>query len=257
MRNIRVIPVLLIHEGGLVKSVKFKNYKYVGDPINAVKIFNDKEVDEICILNISASKQKSAPDIEHVAQIVSEAFMPVAYGGGVNTIEQAEKLFYNGVEKIVLNNAAHKNPQLITEIANRYGNQAVVVSIDYKSGLLGKTSAYTLNGSENIKKSPVEFAKELESRGAGEILLNSIDRDGTYAGYDTAVIKKMHDAVSIPIIACGGAGSLADFKEAVKAGASAVAAGSMFVFQRPHNAVLISYPPYHQLTEISKQEEDV
>lgn len=253
MRHIRVIPVLLIHEGGLVKSIRFKNYQYVGDPINAVKIFNDKEVDEICILNISASRQKQAPGLEHVAQIVSEAFMPVAYGGGVTTLQQAEQLFFNGVEKIVLNYSAVKNPELLTEIAKRYGSQAVVVSIDYKSGLFGKASVYALNGTENIKKTPVDFAKELESRGAGEIFLNSIDRDGTYSGYDTDMIGKVHKAVSIPIIACGGAGSLQDFKNAVNAGASAVAAGSMFIFQRPHNAVLISYPPYQQLKETLNQ----
>lgn len=249
MRNIRVIPVLLIHEGGLVKSVKFKNYKYIGDPINAVKIFNDKEVDEICILNITASKQKKSPDTEHIAEIVSEAFMPVAYGGGVRTIEQAEKLFYNGVEKIVLNNAAVNNPGLITEIAKRYGSQAVVVSIEYKSGLFGKSTVFTMNATENTKKSPIDFAKEIESRGAGEIFLNSIDRDGTYSGYDIEILARIHKIVNIPIIACGGAANIQDFKKAVEAGASAVAAGSMFVFQRPHNAVLISYPPYNQLKE--------
>ncbi len=252
MRRIRVIPVLLIHETGLVKSVKFKNYQYVGDPINAVKIFNEKEVDEICILNISNSKQKRSPDIERVAQIVSEAFMPVAYGGCITTIDQAEKLFYNGVEKVVLNNSAVQNPGLITELAKRYGSQAVVASIDYKSTFFGNSSVYILNATQNAKKSPVDFAREMESRGAGEILLNSIERDGTYAGYDTGMVAKIHNAVSIPIIACGGAGSVQHFKDAVKAGASAVAAGSMFVFQRPHNAVLISYPPYQQLTDTLK-----
>lgn len=250
MRHIRVIPVLLIHGSGLVKSVRFKHYKYVGDPINAVKIFNEKEVDEICILNITASQQKKSPDFDHVAQIVSEAFMPVSYGGAVTSIEQAEKLFYNGVEKIVFNYAAVHTPDLITEIANRYGSQAVMVSIDYKTGFWGKSSVYTLNATENIRKTPVEFAKEAESRGAGEIFLNSIERDGTYSGYDTEMIGKVHKAVSIPLIACGGAGNILDFKKAVEAGASAVAAGSMFVFQRPHNAVLISYPPYQQLQEI-------
>jgi cyclase len=242
----------LIHDTGLVKSVKFKNYKYVGDPINAVRIFNDKEVDEICILNISASKQKKEPDIDHVAEIVSEAFMPVAYGGGVTSIAQAEKLFYNGVEKIVLNYTAVNNPSVITEIAKRYGVQAVVASIDYKSGLFGKSAAYTLNGTEKTGKTPVQLAKELQDRGAGEILLNSIDRDGTYQGYDLGMIEQIHNAVTIPIIACGGAGNTDDFKKAVKAGASAVAAGSMFVFQRPHNAVLISYPPYSELLQIIK-----
>jgi imidazole glycerol-phosphate synthase subunit HisF len=247
VRQIRVIPVLLIHESGLVKSVKFKNYKYVGDPINAVRIFNDKEVDEICILNISASKQKKGPDIDRVAEIVSEAFMPVAYGGGVTTISEAEQLFYNGVEKIVLNYAAANSPALINEIAKRYGSQAVVASIDYKTGLFGKSNVYTLNATEKTGKSPLDFAKEMEAHGAGEILLNSIERDGTYSGYDLEMIEKIHRSVSIPIIACGGAGSITDFKKAVKAGASAVAAGSMFVFQRPHNAVLISYPPYTDL----------
>lgn len=249
MRRFRVIPVLLIQGDGLVKSVKFKNPKYVGDPINAVKIFNDKEVDEICILNISNSKQKKGPDIDQVSRIVSEAFMPVAYGGGVTSLEQAEKLFFNGVEKIVLNYAAVHHPDLITQIANRYGRQAVVVSIDYKSSWLGKSQVYTLNASENTKKSPVEFAKEAESRGAGEIFLNSIDKDGTYEGYDIETISKIHESVNIPIIACGGAGSTDDFKKAIRAGASAVAAGSMFVFQRPHNAVLISYPPYKELMD--------
>ncbi|TCZ73126.1 AglZ/HisF2 family acetamidino modification protein [Flaviaesturariibacter aridisoli] len=249
MRRIRVIPVLLIHEGGLVKSVKFKNYQYVGDPINAVKIFNDKEVDEICILNISNSKAKKGPDIQAVADIVSEAFMPVAYGGGVTTMEQAEKLFYNGVEKIVLNYATVTNPQLITDIAKRYGNQAVLVSIDYKSNWLGKSGVYTLNGSEAVKRTPVEMAQFVESLGAGEIMLNSIERDGTYAGYDLDTLEKVVAAVNIPVIACGGAGSVDDFRKAVSKGASAVAAGSMFVFQRPHNAVLISYPPYQQLQE--------
>lgn len=247
MRNIRIIPVLLIHEEGLVKSVKFGNYKYVGDPINAVKIFNEKEVDEICIINITASKQNKTPDFEKITEIVSEAFMPVAYGGAVTTMEQAEKLFYNGVEKIVLNYAAVQNPQLITDIAHRYGNQSVVVSIDYKTNWLKKTSVYTLNGTEQVKTSPEAFAREAQERGAGEILLNSIDRDGTYAGYDLEMIRKVHQAVSIPIIACGGASTIEDFRKAVDAGASAAAAGSMFVFQRPHNAVLISYPPYKDL----------
>lgn len=251
MRNIRVIPVLLIHEDGLVKSVRFKNYKYVGDPINAVKIFNDKEVDEICILNITATKNKKGPAVDIITHIVSEAFMPVAYGGGISNLEQAEKLFFNGVEKIVLNNAAIHKPGLITEIANRYGNQSVVVSIDYKSSFFGKSSVYTLNGTESAKISVVDFAKKMEDYGAGEILLNSIERDGTYAGYDLDMIQKLQETIHIPIIACGGAGSISDFKKAVSAGASAVAAGSMFVFQRPHNAVLISYPPYDEIKNLN------
>lgn len=247
MRRIRVIPVLLLHNRGLVKSVKFKDYKYVGDPINAVKIFNEKEVDEICILDITATKQKKQPDITHITEIVSEAFMPLSYGGGVANLEQAEKLFYNGVEKIILNYAAAHNKKLIGEISNRYGKQSVMASIDYKSNWLGRTSVYTLNGEENIKTTPVDKAKEMQDCGAGEIILNSIARDGTYSGYDLPMIEKVSKSVGIPVVACGGASSIEDFKKAVDAGASAVAAGSMFVFQRPHNAVLISYPNQENL----------
>lgn len=242
MRRIRVIPVLLVHNRGLVKSVKFRNYKYVGDPINAVRIFNEKEVDEICILDITATKQRRAPDQDHIAEIVSEAFMPLSYGGGITTLEQAEKLFYNGVEKLVLNNSAVHRPELISQISDRYGRQSVLVSIDHKTSWFGGSSAFTLNGEEKIRKDPVTLAIEAEQRGAGEILLTSIDRDGTYAGFDLKMVEKVSSAVNIPLVACGGAGSVEDFRRAIDAGASAVAAGSMFVFQRPHNAVLISYP---------------
>ena len=249
MRNIRVIPVLLLTEGKLVKSLKFKNYKYVGDPINTVKIFNDKEVDEICILDITATSKKTGVNLNHIIEIVSEAFMPLAYGGGVNSIREAEKLFFNGVEKIVLNNATVVQPELITAIANRYGSQSIVASIDYKYSWLRKASVFTLNGTQSLHKSPVDMAKEMEDRGAGEILLNCIERDGTYTGYDLEMIDSIHNVIGIPIIACGGAGNTDDFRKAIDAGASAVSAGSMFVFQRPHNAVLISYPPYKELVE--------
>jgi len=247
MRRIRVIPVLLLHNRGLVKSVKFRNYKYVGDPINAVKIFNEKEVDEICILDITATRQKKQPDIEHLSEIVSEAFMPMSYGGGINSLEQAETLFYNGVEKVTLNYAATQNKKLIGEIATRYGSQSVVASIDYKTNWMGRTSVYTLNGTEDIKMSAIDKAKEVQDYGVGEIILNSIDRDGTYQGYDLPMIEKISSAVSIPVVACGGASNVEDFKKAVDAGASAVAAGSMFVFQGRHRAVLISYPKKEDL----------
>ncbi|RYY40078.1 MAG: imidazole glycerol phosphate synthase subunit HisF [Chitinophagaceae bacterium] len=249
-RRIRVIPVLLIQGGGLVKSVRFKNHRYVGDPINAVRIFNDKEADEICILDISATREGRGPDIARVANIVSEAFMPVAYGGGISTMAQAEQLFYNGVEKVVLNRAAIQQPSLITEVAQRYGNQAVVVSIDYKSGLLGRKQAYTRNGSEKAGVTPIELARRAEELGAGEILLNSIDRDGTYGGYDLETLAAVSKAVRIPVIACGGASGPDDFSKAIGNGASALAAGSMFVYQRPHNAVLISYPSPDELRSI-------
>jgi cyclase len=233
-----------------VKSVKFKDYRYVGDPINAVRIFNEKEVDELCILDITATQQKRSPDLQHISEIVSEAFMPIAYGGGINSLNDVEKLFFNGIEKIVLNYAAIHNKELITEIAKRYGQQSVVVSIDYKSSLLGKQVVYTLNGSESVKKNPVEFAKDAESLGAGEILLNSIERDGTFSGYDLKTIEKVSAAITIPLIACGGAGSIDDFKAAAHAGASAVAAGSLFVFHGKHRAVLITYPSPEEIKTI-------
>ena len=250
LKRIRIIPVLLIKGDGLVKSVQFKNHKYVGDPINAVKIFNDKEVDELAILDITASARGKGPDIKKIAEIASEAFMPVSYGGGITTFEQAKQVLKHGIEKVVLNKSAHEKPELITQIANAFGAQSAVVSIDVKKNMWGKYKVFTDNGTKSSGLDPVDFAKRCEEYGAGEILLNSIERDGTYKGYDLQLLQMVGNAVNIPIVACGGAGSLEDFKAAVKEGkASAVSAGSMFVFQRPHNAVLISYPTQKQLVE--------
>ena len=245
--RIRVIPSLLLHKGGLVKSVKFKNYKYVGDPINAVKIFNDKEVDEIVVIDISASKEKRLPNIGQITEIASEAFMPMAYGGGITKIEEIKEILFNGVEKVIINKAVHTNPALITEAARLFGSQSVVVSIDVKKSFLGGYKVYTDNGTQKTAFTPEAFAKKAEELGAGEILLNNIDNDGTYSGYDTGLIKMVAEAVSVPVIAIGGAGSVEDFRMAKDSGASAVAAGSMFVFQRPHQAVLISYPSQEEL----------
>jgi cyclase len=249
MRRIRVIPVLLLQKGGLVKSVKFKDSTYVGDPINAVKIFNEKEIDEIVILDIDATREKRRPDMQRIRSIAGEAFIPLAYGGGISTIEEIKELFYIGVEKVIVNYQAVHNPGLITEAASLVGSQSVVVSIDVKKNLLGKYRVYTQNGTENTKLDPVEFARKMETAGAGEIFLNVVDLDGTYKGYETGLIENVSKAVNIPVIACGGAGSVDDFYNAIKHGASAVAAGSMFVFQRPHNAVLISYPTQEELNK--------
>lgn len=240
---------MLIHRGGLIKSVKFKDYKYVGDPINAVKIFNEKEVDEIAVVDIDAGRENRGPDIKKITEIAGEAFMPMAYGGGITTIEQIRTLFYNGIEKIMLNKSAVQQPALIMEAARLFGSQSIVVSIDVKKHLLKGNRVYIENGKNNTGYGPVDFAKQMEAAGAGEILLNSIDRDGTYGGYDTALIKAVSEAVAIPVIAMGGASSVSDFKQAVDHGASAVAAGSMFVFQQPHNAVLITYPSQKVLQE--------
>lgn len=250
MRRIRVIPVLLIQKGGLVKSIQFKNHKYVGDPINAVKIFNDKEVDEIAILDISASKEKRPPNIKQIAEIASEAFMPLAYGGGITKLEEIKQILFEGVEKVILNKSALKNPQLLTEAAKLFGSQSIVASIDVKKNFLGKYRVFGDNGKTNTKFNPIAFAKQMEDAGAGEIVLNSIDRDGTYKGYDTELLKKISDSVNIPVIACGGASSVDDFYLAVKEGrASAVSAGSLFVFHGPHRAVLINFPEQKILKE--------
>ena len=219
----------------------------MGDPINAVKIFNEKEVDEIAVIDIDASRENRGPDIQKIAEIASEAFMPMAYGGGITTIEQIRDLLYNGIEKVILNKAAVQNPALVTEAARLFGSQSVMVSIDVKKHFLKGLRVYTNNGKTNTGFAPVAFARQMETAGAGEILLNSIDRDGTYRGYDEASIKEVCEAVAIPVIAMGGASSIADFKQAVDQGASAVAAGSLFVFQRPHQAVLISYPAQNDL----------
>jgi imidazole glycerol-phosphate synthase subunit HisF len=249
MRRVRVIPVLLLRKGGLVKSIRFKNFKYVGDPINAVRIFNEKEIDEIVVLDIDAGRERRGPNFLQVGELAGEAFIPMAYGGGISTIDEIKKLFYLGIEKVVLNHQAFANPSLITEAAKLVGSQSVVVSIDVKKNFLGKYKIYIKNGTESIGMEPMAFALKMQEAGAGEILLNNIDRDGTYEGYDLELIKTLSHGLKIPLIACGGASGLDDFANAINSGASAVAAGSIFVFQRPHNAVLISYPSQKELKE--------
>lgn len=249
MRRTRVIPVLLLQKGGLVKTVKFKDPVYVGDPINAVKIFNEKEVDEITVIDIDASRENRSPDIKKITEIASEAFMPMAYGGGITSVDQIKQILYNGIEKVIINKAAVETPDLITKAAKLFGSQSIMVSIDVKKHFLKGIRVYIDNGKTNTGLTPAEFARRMEDAGAGEILLNSIDKDGTFNGYDYDIIKETSNNLNIPLIACGGGSDIEDFKKAVKAGASAVAAGSMFVFKRPHNAVLISYPSQQELKE--------
>jgi imidazole glycerol-phosphate synthase subunit HisF len=249
LRRLRVIPALLIQKGGLVKSVRFKDHKYIGDPINAVKIFNEKEVDEIVLLDISATAEKRPPNIRQIQEIASEAFMPLAYGGGITKLQEIRDLITAGVEKVVLNNAAFTTPSLVSEAAKYVGSQSIVVSIDVKKNVWGKYKVYVENGSRNTGLDPADYAKQMEQAGAGELLLNGIDRDGTYKGYDTELIKMVSSAVGIPVVAIGGASNVKDFAPAVLNGASAVSAGSLFVFQGPHRAVLISYPSQAELKE--------
>jgi imidazole glycerol-phosphate synthase subunit HisF len=249
MQRVRVIPSLLIRKGGLVKSVRFKDHKYVGDPINAVKIFNEKEVDELVLLDISATAEKRPPQYRMIMEIASEAFMPLAYGGGITRLEEIRELIAGGVEKVVLNSSAFANPSLVEEGAKYVGSQSIVVSMDVKKNLWGKYKVYTQNGSNNTGMDPVDYARQMEQAGAGELLLNAIDRDGTFQGYDTELIGMVSTGTGIPVVAIGGAAKVDDFLPAVTSGASAVSAASMFVFNGPHRAVLISYPGQRELKD--------
>jgi cyclase len=242
---VRVIPTLLLRGSGLVKTEKFKDAKYVGDPRNAVKIFNEKEVDELALLDIDATVENREPSYDLLAEIITEAFMPIAYGGAIRTLEQARKLLAMGAEKILLNTAAAEQPELVSEASRHFGSQSVVVVMDIKKqGLLRKSDRVCFRrAKESLKEDPVQFARRMEDLGAGEILLQSVDRDGTRAGFDIDLIRNITQAVNIPVIASGGAASVEDLARAVhEGGASAVAAGSLFVFQGRHKAVLISYP---------------
>ncbi len=246
----RVIPVLLLDGPRLVKTARFREPRYLGDPINAVRIFNRKEVDELNLLDIGTAAAERGPDFGFIREIVSEAFMPVCYGGGVRSLDQLEKLFALGVEKVALNTAAATLPGLIGEAARVFGSQSVVAAIDFKRKLLGGATAVVGRGTRDLKMSPAELARAAVAAGAGEIFLQSVDRDGAMAGYDLAVIRDVAAAVNVPVIACGGAGNLADLAAALGAGASAAAAGSLFVFQGKLRAVLISYPAPAELAQL-------
>jgi cyclase len=248
--RIRVIPSLLLSGDGLVKTTGFKKPVYVGDPVNTVKIFNEKEVDEIAILDIAASHQGTAPQFDRIQEIASEAFMPLAYGGGITNIDQIKRLFQSGVEKVVLNTALMHVPNLITAAADSFGTQSIVASIDAKCSLFGGYHCVTRGGRDKHRIKPSELARQAVESGAGEILLNAVDRDGTQQGYDVPLVASVTSQVSVPVIACGGAGKVADFVDAVQVGnASAVAAGSMFVFHGVHHAVLINFPSEQVLAD--------
>lgn len=250
MVSVRVMPCLLLQGPELVKTVQFRDPKYLGDPRNAVRIFNEKEVDELVLLDIAATPEHRSLQFDLVKEIVSEAFMPVAYGGGIRTVEEAQRFLSLGVEKVIINTAAVENPNLVRECGQRFGAQSVVVCLDVKRSLLGKYECFTHSGKKGTKRNPAELAAEMEKAGAGEIVVNSIDRDGQQKGYDTALIQQVCRAVRVPVVACGGAGRVEDFAEAASAGASAVAAGSLFVFHGRHRAVLISYPAQSELEAV-------
>ena len=243
----RVIPCLLLRNMGLVKTARFKDPVYVGDPRNAVKIFNEREVDELILLDIQATPQNTSIQYDLIREIVTEAFMPIGYGGHITNVEQARKLVTSGIEKIILCTAAVQNPDLVTDLSRLVGSSSTVVCIDYRRNFWGRNEVCIHGGRKRTGLDPVEFASEMVRRGAGELILNSMDRDGTMQGYDLDLLQVITPRTDIPVIACGGAGSLDDFHLAVQAGASAVAAGSMFVFQGKHRVVLISYPSRAEL----------
>lgn len=246
----RIIPCLLIKNQGLVKTIKFRNPNYLGDPINAVRIFNEKEVDELCLLDIEASKNSVHPDFDFLEKISAEAFMPLSYGGGITCMDDIKHIFHIGFEKVILNTEFAKRPQFVEEAVNYAGSQSITVSIDAKKNFFGRYSAFTNDGTVKVDAEPQALAKMAENRGAGEILINSIDKDGTMQGYDMELVKRVAQCVAIPVIACGGAGSIDDIKKVLTEGkAHAAAAGSMFVYYGKKKAVLINTPTEKELYE--------
>lgn len=250
MLKTRIIPALLLQNESLVKTINFRKPGYIGDPVNTVRIFNELEVDELIFLDITATNKNSPPNFKVLSEIANECFMPLGYGGGVNSLEHARKIFSIGFEKIVLNTAAHIDKDLITKISDVYGNQAVIVSIDVKRNFWGNYEVWSHAGKKNTRKNPVDWAVEVETIGAGEILLTSIDKEGTWSGFDISQIRNVTEAVSIPVIAHGGAGNISHIGEVVKqTNASAVALGSMVVYQQKGYGVLVNFPDKNLLAK--------
>lgn len=251
----RIIPCLLVHNKGLVKTTKFKDPKYVGDPINAVKIFNEKEVDELIVVDIDASRLGIEPDYKMIENLATECRMPFCYGGGIKTVEQAQRIFSLGVEKIAVSSAAIENPQIISQMAERVGNQSVVVVLDVKKKTLSsKYELYIHNGTKSTSIDPISYATQMQKLGAGEIVINSIDHDGVMKGFDMNLINKIREVISIPITVMGGAGTLEDIGDVIQQhGIIGVAAGSLFVFKGKYRAVLINYPTSNEKAALISQ----
>lgn len=251
MLRTRIIPALLLRGESLVKTVRFGRFSYIGDPCNTVRIFNELEVDELLFLDITATREERAPNLGVLRDIANECFMPLGYGGGIKSLADAKRVFDIGFEKVAVNTRAMEDPALVREIADHYGSQAVIASIDVKRDWRGRYRVYRHSIASNSALDPVEWAGQLEAMGAGEILLTSVDREGTWSGFDLGLIRSVTTAVKVPVIAHGGAGSLQDLALAVKtAGASAVALGSMVVFQKKNMGVLVNFPERKRLQEI-------
>lgn len=250
----RIIPCLLVKDKGLVKTVHFKDPKYVGDPINAVRIFNEKEVDELMILDIDATAEGREPDYKMIEHWASECRMPLCYGGGIKTVDQARRIFSLGVEKVALSSAALLNPSLVKEISDSVGSQSVVVVIDVKKKLFGGYEIVIMNGKKSINKNLFSFISEMESHGAGEVIINNIDLDGTMKGYDLNLAEKVRECTSLPLTVLGGAGSLEDIGALIqKFKIIGAAAGSLFVFKGKYRAVLINYPTAEEKDNLVKK----
>ena len=253
MLQTRIIPCLLLKDDSLVKTVNFKKPAYIGDPANTARIFNELEVDELTLLDISATNNKKKPNFKILAELAKECFMPLAYGGGINDFEDAKKIFQIGIEKVIINSIAFSKPAFITELAEHFGNQAIVASIDVKKNMFGKYQVFSNSGTKKQKVDPVAWAQELEQLGAGEILLTAIHQEGTWNGFDINIIEKISNAVNIPVIANGGASSIEDIEKAVKQGnASAVSLGSMVVYQNKGMGVLVNFPDTEKLNKVLK-----
>lgn len=246
MLRSRLIPCLLLDKDRLVKTARYKNPKYVGDPVNAIRIFNDKEVDELILIDITATKNKREPDFGLLERISSECFMPLCYGGGITTIEQAQRLFAIGIEKICIQTEYIKRPGFVKDLSAIFGSQSIVVSVDVKKNLFGRYQVYSAVENKAISIPIADYIKGIEENGAGEILISVIDLEGAMSGLDLNMIRKVTESTSLPIIANAGVGSVEHIIEGFKAGADAVAAGSFFVFHGPHKAVLITYPKLNE-----------
>lgn len=253
MLRSRIVPCLLVRNKGLVKTIQFKDSKYVGDPINAVKIFNEKEVDELIVLDIDATKEKRPPNFKMIQDLAVECRMPLCYGGGIKTIEQAKEIIKLGAEKIALSSIIFEDRSRIKEIAEAVGVQSVIAVLDVKKkGFFGKYQVYINNGTKATGKGPISVAKELETLGVGEVVINSIDNDGMMKGYDLKLVELIRDAINLPLTVLGGAGTIQDIKQLIrKYKVIGVAAGSLFVFKGKYKAVLINYPTRDEVKELN------
>lgn len=254
MLTSRIVPFLLVANGGLIKTRRFKEPKYIGDPINAIRIFNEKEVDELALLDIHASTNGAGPNLNLVRDVASECFMPLAYGGGIRTLDDAKQLFALGVEKLILRSAPANSLSLIAEIVRFSGSQSVAVSVDVKRNRIGSVRLHAPATRMDRRADWLEYLQAAATAGAGEIILNSVDRDGTMAGLDTGLIRQAAEALRIPLLAVGGVGSLGDIQAGLEAGANAIGAGSFFVFHGPRRAVLITYPSYSEIQSLMEDE---